>query len=129
MAGLVRACHDLSEGGLAAAAAEMAFAGNLGARIELARVPHDLGAQATTPALLFSESNSRFMCEVRSDAAKKFEALLAAVPHARIGEVTAERRLEIVGLPRAGERSGAAPMAIHAELATLKDAWQEPLRW
>ena len=30
-AGLVRACHDLSEGGLAVAAAEMAFAGGLGA--------------------------------------------------------------------------------------------------
>ena len=29
-AGLVRACHDLSEGGLAVAAAEMAFAGGLG---------------------------------------------------------------------------------------------------
>ena len=30
-AGFVRACHDLSEGGLAVAAAEMAFAGGLGA--------------------------------------------------------------------------------------------------
>src|SRR5262249_53357141 len=29
--GLVRACHDLSEGGLAVAAAEMAFAGGIGA--------------------------------------------------------------------------------------------------
>ena len=33
-AGLVRACHDLSEGGLAVATAEMAFAGGLGADIE-----------------------------------------------------------------------------------------------
>ena len=39
-AGLVRACHDLSEGGLAVAAAEMAFAGGLGAAIELGEVPH-----------------------------------------------------------------------------------------
>ena len=30
-AGLVRACHDLSEGGLAVALAEMAFAGGFGA--------------------------------------------------------------------------------------------------
>ena len=37
--GLVRACHDLSEGGLAVAAAEMAFAGGLGAKISLADVP------------------------------------------------------------------------------------------
>ncbi len=35
MAGTVRACHDLSEGGLAVALAEMAFAGGLGASIQL----------------------------------------------------------------------------------------------
>ena len=41
-AGLVRACHDMSEGGLAVAAAEMAFAGNLGARLFLAQAPHGI---------------------------------------------------------------------------------------
>ena len=39
---LVRACHDLSEGGLAVAAAEMAFAGGFGAWIDLSRVPADV---------------------------------------------------------------------------------------
>ena len=63
--GLVRACHDLSEGGLAASVAEMAFAGELGAKIALDAVPHKLGSAATSAALLFSESNSRFLCEVR----------------------------------------------------------------
>ena len=38
-AGLVRACHDLSEGGLAVAAAEMAFAGGFGAQVDAAMVP------------------------------------------------------------------------------------------
>ena len=40
-AGLVRACHDLSEGGLAVAAAEMAFAGGFGANIDLQAMPCD----------------------------------------------------------------------------------------
>src|SRR5262249_4375121 len=40
-AGLIRSCHDLSEGGLAVALAEMALAGGLGARVALAGVPHD----------------------------------------------------------------------------------------
>ncbi len=40
--GTIRACHDLSEGGLAVALAEMAFAGGLGARVELGRVLHDI---------------------------------------------------------------------------------------
>src|ERR1041385_921633 len=37
--GLVRAAHDCSEGGLAVAAAEMAFAGKLGAAIDVADLP------------------------------------------------------------------------------------------
>ncbi|MEQ1894360.1 MAG: phosphoribosylformylglycinamidine synthase subunit PurL, partial [Planctomycetota bacterium] len=39
--GLVASCHDLSEGGLAVAAAEMAFAGGLGLALELAKVPRE----------------------------------------------------------------------------------------
>ncbi len=40
--GLVRSCHDLSEGGLAAAVAEMAFAGGYGAKIDLTMPPLSL---------------------------------------------------------------------------------------
>src|SRR4029077_14670354 len=40
--GPVSACHDLSEGGLAVAIAEMALAGLLGLEIDLARVPCDI---------------------------------------------------------------------------------------
>ena len=122
--GLVRACHDLSEGGLAAAVAEMAFAGELGAHLALDCVPHDLASGASDMALLFSESNSRFLCEVRPDKAAAFEAALAGVPHARLGEVVAERRLEVRGLAASGSR-----LVIAADLQPLKDAWQQPFRW
>ncbi|GAH45533.1 unnamed protein product, partial [marine sediment metagenome] len=37
--GLVRACHDCSEGGIGVAIAEMAFAGGVGASINLESVP------------------------------------------------------------------------------------------
>lgn len=118
-AGLVRACHDLSEGGLAVAAAEMAFAGGLGARLELANVPHDVGAHDTA-VLLFSESNTRFLCEVRPDDSPAFEAGLAATAHARVGEVTEPQRFEIFG---------AAGPLVAADVSALKEAWQAPLRW
>ena len=52
--GTVRACHDLAEGGLAVAAAEMAIGGGLGVRIE-------------TDIDLFNESPSRFLLEVEDD--------------------------------------------------------------
>jgi len=116
-AGHVRACHDLSEGGLAAAIAEMAFAGGLGAKISLADVPRN--GDLPTAALLFSESNTRFLCEVRPENAASFESALADVPHARIGEVVDSNKLEIVG---------ETPL-VQADLHALKEAWQKPLRW
>jgi phosphoribosylformylglycinamidine synthase subunit PurSL len=125
-AGLVRACHDLSEGGLAVAAAEMAFAGGLGATLHLQTVPHGFSADSVceqAATLLFSESNSRFLCEVPRVKQAEFERLLAGVPLAAIGEVRAEPRLRIF---REGDET--TPL-IDAELATLKEAWQKPLRW
>ena len=41
--GLVRSCHDCSEGGLAVAAAEMSFAGGYGMELDLSRVPVEKG--------------------------------------------------------------------------------------
>lgn len=76
-AGLVRSCHDLSEGGLAVAAAEMALAGQPGLTIDLASAPHDLPQNdmlATT--LLFSESASRFLAEIAPEQQATFERFL-----------------------------------------------------
>ncbi len=117
--GMVRACHDLSEGGLAVAAAEMAFAGGLGARIELNRIPHT-DAAAHPAALLFSESNTRFLCEVPPEQAADFEAALEGLPAARIGHVEETSRLTIT-------HHGTA--VIDAAIDALKESWQAPLRW
>jgi phosphoribosylformylglycinamidine synthase len=118
--GLVMACHDLSEGGLAVAAAEMAFSGGLGAKLSLGSAPHASDAGETN-VLLFSESNSRFLCEVHPDTAADFETLLGDLPHARIGQVVDTGTLEIV------DRNNAT--CVKADLAALKEAWQKPLRW
>jgi phosphoribosylformylglycinamidine synthase len=110
--GLVRACHDLSEGGLAVAAAESAFAGGLGMKLQLPDGREDV--------LLFSESPSRFLVEVRPADAPAFEKALAGVALARLGEVAADGRLVIRG------RKG---VVIDEPIAGLKEAWQRPLRW
>ena len=113
----------MSEGGLAVAAAEMAFAGGLGMSLQLDAEPQDCGDLAGAKrdaCLLFSESNTRFVCEVPSDAAAAFEKHLQGVPHACLGRVTADARLEIT--------SGGTSV-ISAELAKLKAAWQSPLDW
>ena len=118
--GLVRACHDLSEGGLAVAAAEMAFAGNLGARVDLSKVPSEADA-AHDAVLLFSESNSRFLCEVPAAVQNDFVRLMGEVPHSQIGEVTQDKSLVIAG------RSGQQVLA--ADVESLKKVWQAPLDW
>jgi phosphoribosylformylglycinamidine synthase len=116
--GLVRSCHDLSEGGLACAIAEMSFAGGYGAKIDLSQVP--CSEDAKDPVVqLFSESNTRFLCEVTPENAPAFETALKEISHARIGEVSVGPNLEI--------SSGA--VLIHEDLTALKEAWQKPLRW
>lgn len=114
--GLVRACHDLSEGGLAVAAAEMAFAGGVGADLT------STGAPGLDDAVgLFSESATRFLVEVRPALAADFEATFAGLPLARLGQTVKEPRLRIAGA--SGE------WVVWAALDQLKEAWQKPLRW
>ena len=103
------------------AIAEMAFAGGLGAKIELAAVPHTAASDPHTAAvLLFSESNTRFLCEVPAEHAAGFEAKLAGVPLGRLGEVTATEDLQVTHDGR--------PVII-VGLDRLKAAWQSPLNW
>jgi phosphoribosylformylglycinamidine synthase subunit PurSL len=126
-AGAVRACHDLSEGGLAVALAEMAFAGGWGARVSLDAVPHAV-SPGDTPSLetilLFAESNSRFLCEVAPASQQEFEQRLSGVPHALIGQVTAEAELTILSAADGEQR-----IVVAADVPVLKEAWQKPLRW
>jgi phosphoribosylformylglycinamidine synthase len=117
--GLVRACHDLSEGGLAVALAEMAFAGGIGADVpDIASIAPGEAAEV----LLFSESTSRFIVEVTPTAAEHFQnSFDAGVPVFQFGQTTTTPRLRI-----AANQSGSL---ISAPLADLKSAWQRPLRW
>jgi phosphoribosylformylglycinamidine synthase len=57
-AGLVRACHDLADGGLAVAAAEMCLAGGIGASIAVPR--EAMGAIGW----LFGEDQARYLLAV-----------------------------------------------------------------
>ena len=126
--GLVRSCHDLSDGGLAVALAEMAMAGGLGAAISLRDVPCEDDA-AHDLVLLFSESPSRFLLEVPPQHHAALADLMGTLPWGRLGEVgsspfgtgTAPARLAVTGLD--------GSVVIEAPIGDLKEAWQQPLRW
>lgn len=118
-AGLVRSCHDCSDGGLAVALAETAFAGELGMRIDLKNVPVD--GQMDDDVLLFSETQSRFVVTVAPEHTRAFEDCLASHACACAGMVTDNARFTVTGT--------AGTIVVQAAIAELKEAWQAPLRW
>jgi phosphoribosylformylglycinamidine synthase len=113
--GIVRACHDLSEGGLAIAAAEMAFGSVHGLEIHLKNVPVTDDV-TRNDLLLFSESNSRFLVEVSGKDKDRFEELMGDCLNADIGRVTDSPFLEVYGLDE--------EKLFAADLVQLRARWQ-----
>jgi phosphoribosylformylglycinamidine synthase len=80
--GLVTSCHDISKGGLGVAAAETSVAGELGATIDLAQLP---GVKIRDEALLFSETNSRFILTSSKPTEILYAMQAANIPAAVVG--------------------------------------------
>jgi phosphoribosylformylglycinamidine synthase II len=118
--GLVRSCHDLSEGGLAVAAAEMAFAGDLGMELELSKLRTGRSDEDAA-VLLFSESNTRFLVEVPPQHRNQFEAAFAGLPLFPIGAVSSRPRFVVTDSTRG--------TLIDSPLSALRHAWKAPLAW
>ena len=84
--GLVTACHDCSDGGLAVALAEMAIGGRLGADLDCDAAPG--ATRLSDLELLYSESQSRLVVTVSPENQAAFETLFAGQPVGRLGAVT-----------------------------------------
>ncbi|MCC6458553.1 MAG: phosphoribosylformylglycinamidine synthase subunit PurL [Caldilineaceae bacterium] len=105
---LIHACHDLSEGGLALALAEMALGGRLG-------IEADIPSSGLSPiSALFAESNGRLVVEVAPEDALALEATLAGSSFTRLGVVTERQQfsLAVDGTP-----------TIDLSVAELVSAW------
>jgi phosphoribosylformylglycinamidine synthase len=91
--GLVASAHDLSDGGLAVAAAEccMATAEPYGAELELP------ASSARIDRLLFAEGGARILVSVPPDQAEAWQQAVAAagVPAERLGQVSRDATLQI----------------------------------
>jgi phosphoribosylformylglycinamidine synthase len=113
-ADLIRAMHDLSEGGLGVAAAEMCIAGRLGMDLSLDAMARHSAAEGLW-GRLFAESAGRFLIEVAPENRTAFEAALDGSPLSCIGRVTSEPHLTI--------RGGDGPI-VTGSVAALRAAWQ-----
>ncbi|MBU7016860.1 MAG: phosphoribosylformylglycinamidine synthase subunit PurL [Theionarchaea archaeon] len=99
----ILSCHDISHGGLAVCLCEMALGGNVGVHI---RVNGDKQVQ------LFSESNSRWVIEVKKGNDKDIEELFGEDAH-KLGEVTGSRII--------------VDSIIDLSLEEVRTAWETPL--
>jgi len=105
-AGWVRAAHDLSEGGLGVAAAEMAIGGRMGLCLDL---PLDDMLLA-----LFGETNGCLLVEVAAAHAAQFAHKFNGLPCRQIATVTADEQLTFLST-----RQGAFTLPV----ASLVQAW------
>ena len=117
---LIRSAHDLSDGGLAVALAESAFAGSRGMDIDLS--PLLTESRLSVNGALFSETPARLLISVAAENTAAFEARmtqedgLVCIP---LGEVKVAQRLLI-------RRKPGAPPLIDLTLRALKEALASP---
>ena len=115
--GLLRSSHTPTLGGLAVAFALCCIGGACGADIDLAAAPQE--GDLDDDALLFSESNSRFVVTYGPERAVEIERAFEGMPFARVGRVgAASAPLTVRG------RRGAL---IAADPEELRRAFRDPL--
>ncbi|MCK4966901.1 phosphoribosylformylglycinamidine synthase, partial [bacterium] len=115
---LAASIHDCSDGGMAVALAETAFAGGLGMEINLKKVP---AHSKRNDYILFSESNSRFIVTVHPENKETFEKILKGCVFSEIGTVTKKKSFLVKGT-----RGNAV---ISTSINKLKSSWQKALQW
>jgi phosphoribosylformylglycinamidine synthase II len=117
--GCVASCHDCSDGGLGVALAESAIAGDLGLQIDLRLLQKvDLDRD---DLCLFSESPGRFVVTVPEERRKAFERHLDGCAISRVGVVTEQRQLTMIGLN--------GSQILTDSLEALRQAWLRPLNY
>jgi phosphoribosylformylglycinamidine synthase len=109
--GYVSACHDISDGGLGVAISEMCIGGDIGADIDLTYIQELRG-----DFKLFSESNTRWLVEVKNGMDSEFEKAIS-VPFHKIGKVRGTSLII----------KDDYKTLVELELDEIKRAWQEPL--
>jgi phosphoribosylformylglycinamidine synthase len=111
----VAACHDISEGGLVVCLAEMAIGGDIGATIDVS----EIGNELRTDFKLFSESNTRWIVEIKQDKQIEFEKQLKKehVTFTLLGK-TKGKHLVIQDNKK---------IVIDLDVDVLRDCWKKPI--
>jgi len=121
--GWIHSSHDLSDGGLAVALAEITFGTGLGLRADLEPLADSIDAagELDSPrrllAALYSESHSRFVVTVKPEHRAAFEEHFGGNAQ-RIGETTADASFRLTSQGR---------VLVDCPCSELEQAWQKEL--
>ncbi len=119
-AGYVSAASSVGLGGLAAAAAKVALAGDLGMEVDLsATIAEPAGLRADR--ILYSESQGRILVTVRPEGEGAFLDTFASLPCRSVGLVTQEPVFRIRG-------KDGAPY-LEEKLERMREAYKKTLWW
>ncbi|OEG71893.1 hypothetical protein ATZ36_12060 [Candidatus Endomicrobiellum trichonymphae] len=122
---LIEACHDCSEGGLAVAISEMAFAAGKGVKIDIDAVKtgkiKSRETKLTVAEILFSESNGRFIVEVKPENKSRFREILENAVFAEIGCVSDDKKIVF--------ESEKNKIKIQENLEVLLNCWRSTINW
>jgi len=112
--GLVRSCHDVDEGGLAVALAEMCIGGGMGAVI-------DVDVSIPPSIFLFNEGPTRWVVEATPDNAAELLETLGATPTTRLGVVCSGEKEDRLKAVVNGK------LLLDAPVEELRKSWEDPL--
>lgn len=115
--GRALAVHDVSEGGVAVALAEMCFGGDCGADVDVSTLSRDSARCA-----FFNETTGCFLVEMPEEDIRRLHAAapeLLGIPMTVIGRTKSERAVTL---------RGDGVRLAHIPLDTLKAAWQRPMQ-
>jgi len=108
--GIVAACHDISDGGMAVALAECCIGGAIGAEIAL-------DGDTAPDAALFSESPTRWLVEVKRGGEGRFERCFKGNEITKLGKV----RGDCLKISR-GRKN-----LVNCRVTKLDERWRKPL--
>ncbi len=108
----ILSCHDISEGGLAAAIVEMAFGAGFGANIDLSKI-----SKTRPDFVLFNETAGTFLVEVENESVAK--KLFKNTPYAIVGKTVNKPTISV---------SYGKKELVNVSIERLKNAWQKPMR-
>jgi phosphoribosylformylglycinamidine synthase len=110
--GYIASCHDVSNGGLALCIAEMCIGSMIGASIDINKI-----ANLRSDFKLFSESNTRWVVEIKKGNEHKFEKVMKGLKIYKLGKVGGEN---LVILDK-GQKIISIPVT------ELYETWRKPI--